>query len=107
MASVEAHGRARDRTREDAMEDEHEDHGHSTAAWTGVGIILLGSAVASVAVLLPSLLLGIIGAALIITGAAAGKVLSMAGYGSNGHHAQAGPIIYAPDEAGADTIGKS
>ena len=89
------------------MEDEHEDHGHSTAAWTGVGIILLGCAVASVAVLLPSLLLGIIGAALIIAGAGAGKVLSMAGYGSKGHQAQAGPIVDAPDEAGAETLGKS
>jgi hypothetical protein len=89
------------------MEDEHEDHGHSTAAWTGVGIILLGSAVAAVAVLLPSLLLGIIGAALIITGAGAGKVLSMAGYGSKGHHAQAGSLVDAPDESGAETLGKS
>ena len=107
MASVEAHGRARETTREGDMEDEHEDHGHSTAAWTGVGIILLGSAVAAVAVLLPSLLLGIIGAALIIAGAGAGKVLSMAGYGSKGHQAQAGPIVDAPDEAGAETLGKS
>jgi hypothetical protein len=89
------------------MEDEHEDHGHSTAAWTGVGIILLGSAVASVAVLLPSMVLGIIGAVLIVGGAAAGKLLSMAGYGSNGHHAQAGSIVDAPDEAGVETIGKS
>jgi membrane-bound ClpP family serine protease len=89
------------------MEDEHEDHGHSTAAWTGVGIILVGSVVVAIAVLLPSLLLGIIGTAIIIAGAGAGKVLSMAGYGSNGHHAQAGSVIDAPDESGADTLGKS
>ena len=89
------------------MEDEHEDHGHSTAAWTGVGIILLGSAIASVAVLLPSLLLGISGAVVIVAGAAAGKLLSMAGYGSNGHSAQAGSLVDAPDEAGAETVGKS
>jgi multisubunit Na+/H+ antiporter MnhG subunit len=107
MADVEAHGRARDRSREGDMEDEHEDHGHSTAAWTGVGIILLGSAIASVAVLLPSLLLGIIGAVVIVAGAAAGKLLSMAGYGSNGHSAQAGSLVDAPDEAGAETVGKS
>jgi hypothetical protein len=31
----------------------------------------------------------------------------MAGYGSNGHHAQAGSIVDAPDEAGVETIGKS
>ena len=93
MASVEAHGRARDRSREGDMEDEHEDHGHSTAAWTGVGIILLGSAIASVAVLLPSLLLGIIGAVVIVAGAAAGKLLSMAGYGSTERDRDEDPSI--------------
>ena len=75
MADVEAHGRARDRSREGDMEDEHEDHGHSTAAWTGVGIILLGSAIASVAVLLPNLLLGIIGALLAVPVAAVGLLI--------------------------------
>lgn len=89
------------------MEDEHEDHGHSTAAWTGVGVILIGSIVVSVAVLLPSVLLGIIGAAIIVAGAGAGKVLSMAGYGSNGHHAQTGSLVDAPDESGSETLGKS
>ena len=89
------------------MEDEHEDHGHSTAAWTGVGIILVGSAIASVAVLMSNLLLGIVGAIVIVAGAAAGKLLSMAGYGSGGHHAQAGSVVDAPDEVGAETRGKS
>ena len=89
------------------MEDEHEDHGHSTAAWTGVGVILIGSIVVSVAVLLPSVLLGIIAAAIIVAGAGAGKVLSMAGYGSNGHHAQTGSLVDAPDESGSETLGKS
>ena len=89
------------------MEEQHEDHGHSVAAWTAVGIILLGSAIASVAVILPNLLLGIVGAIVIIAGAVAGKVLSMAGYGSSGHHAQAGSLVDAPDESGAETLGKS
>ena len=95
------------------MEEQHEDHGHSTAAWTGVGIILLGTAIASVAVVIPSLFLGIIGAAVIVgavvivAGVLAGKLLSMAGYGNEGHHAQAGSIVDAPDEAGAETRGKS
>jgi hypothetical protein len=89
------------------MEEQHEDHGHSTAAWTGVGVILLGTAIASVAVVIPSLVLGIIGAVVIVAGVVAGKVLSMAGYGSNGHHAQAGSVVDAPDEAGAGTLGKS
>jgi len=91
----------------DDEHEDHEDHGHSTAAWTGVGVILLGSAVASVGVLLPSLLLGIIGAVIILIGAGAGKVLSMAGYGAKGHHAQAGSLVDAPDESGAETLGKS
>ena len=89
------------------MEEQHEDHGHSTAAWTGVGIILLGTAIASVAVVIPNLVLGIVGAVVIVAGVVAGKLLSMAGYGNEGHHAQAGSIVDAPDEAGAETRGKS
>lgn len=89
------------------MEEQHEDHGHSTAAWTGVGVILLGAAVAAVAVAIPSLVLGIIGAVIIVAGVGAGKVLSMAGYGADAHHAQTGSSIDAPDEAGAQTLGKS
>lgn len=89
------------------MEEQHEDHGHSTAAWTGVGVILLGAAVAAVAVAIPSLVLGIIGAVIIVAGVVAGKVLSMAGYGADAHHAQMGSSIDAPDEAGAQTLGKS
>ncbi len=89
------------------MEEQHEDHGHSVAAWTGVGVILLGTAIAAVAFVLPSLILAIIGAAVIVLGIAAGKTMSMAGYGSKGHHAQSGPLVDAPDEAGAETLGKS
>lgn len=89
------------------MEEQHEDHGHSTAAWTGVGIILLGTAIASVAVVIPNLVVGIIGAVVIVIGVVAGKVLSMAGLGHDGHHAQGGSIVDAPDEVGTDTIGKS
>jgi len=89
------------------MEEQHEDHGHSTAAWTGVGIILLGTAIASVAVVIPNLVVGIIGAVVIVGGIAAGKMMSMAGYGSNGHHAQAGSIVDAPDEHGSEPLGKS
>ena len=89
------------------MADHDENHGHSTAAWTAVGIMLLGSLIGSVAVLIPSLLVGGIAAVVIIAGAVAGKVMSMAGYGSDGHHAQAGGLVDAPDEVGAETRGKS
>jgi hypothetical protein len=107
MDGVGPYGPGADRTGEDAMEEQHEDHGHSTAAWTGVGIILLGTAIASVAVVIPSIVLGIIGAVVIIAGVVAGKVMSMAGFGGDAHHAQAGSVVDAPDEAGAPTIGKS
>jgi len=107
MIDVGPHASGADRNREDAMEEQHEDHGHSTAAWTGVGIILLGTAIASVAVVIPNLVVGIIGAVVIVGGIAAGKMMSMAGYGSNGHHAQAGSIVDAPDEHGSETLGKS
>jgi hypothetical protein len=33
--------------------------------------------------------------------------MSMAGYGNNGHHAQVGSVVDAPDETGAGTVGKS
>jgi multisubunit Na+/H+ antiporter MnhG subunit len=110
MNSVGAHVRSHDQIGEDDMADEHEDHedhGHSTAAWTGVAVVLLGSAIASVAVLIPSLVLGIIGAVVIVVGVAAAKLLSMAGYGGGVAHAQSGSVIDAPDEAGAGTVGKS
>jgi len=56
-------------------------HGHSLAAWTGVGVILLGSAVVSVAAVIPSMVVAIIGIVLCVLGLVAGRVLSMAGYG--------------------------
>jgi hypothetical protein len=60
----------------------HEDLGHSVAAWTGVGIILVGSAVAALAVIVTSHVLFWVGIAICILGAVAGKVLSLAGYGA-------------------------
>ena len=89
------------------MEEQHEDHGHSTAAWTGVGIILLGTAIAAVAIVIPSLVVAIIGAVVIVIGVGAGKVMSMAGLGHDGHHAQGGSLVDAPDESGPGTVGKS
>ena len=59
-----------------------EDHGHSVAAWTAVVIILVGAAVASIAVVLASTTLFVVGVVICVVGAIAGKVLSMAGYGA-------------------------
>jgi hypothetical protein len=90
------------------MEEQHEDHGHSVAAWTAVGIILVGSAIASVGAVIPSLALGIIGGVVIVAGAIAGKVLAMAGYGSAAHDTESERLLAdAPDEQGTSTLGKS
>jgi hypothetical protein len=62
---------------------EHDDnHGHSVAAWTAVLILIVASAVMSLAVLFPNPWLFVGGVVLAIVGVVAGKVLSMAGYGS-------------------------
>ncbi len=62
---------------------EHDDnHGHSVAAWTAVIILIVASAVMSLAVLFPNVWLFVAGVVLAIVGVVAGKVLSMAGYGS-------------------------
>ncbi|MFC8500746.1 HGxxPAAW family protein [Pedococcus sp. NPDC057267] len=63
-------------------EEVHEDHGHSIAAWTGVGVILVGTALASVAVVIANVALFVVGIVICLVGAVAGKVLSMAGYGA-------------------------
>jgi multisubunit Na+/H+ antiporter MnhG subunit len=60
----------------------HEDHGHSVAAWTGVGIILVGSAVAALGVAVAHTAIFVIGIVICVVGAVAGKVLSLAGYGA-------------------------
>lgn len=90
------------------MEEQQESHGHSIAAWTSVGIILVGTTIACFAVLFPNYLLGIVGAAVIIAGAIAGKVLAMAGYGAKAHDTEREPLFAdAPDESGTKTVGKS
>ncbi len=67
------------------VDDEmHESHGHSRAAWTGVGVILVGTLVMSLAVSFPSVLWFIVGMGIAVLGIAAGKILAMAGYGAKG-----------------------
>ncbi|KGN42709.1 HGxxPAAW family protein [Knoellia aerolata] len=65
---------------------EHDDdgHGNSVAAWVMVGVLLVASAVMSVAVVLPSIPLFIGGVVLAVVGLVAGKVLALAGYGVDG-----------------------
>ena len=59
---------------------EHQD-GQSPAAWTAVAIELLAALLISLAVVLASWPLAIVGIVLIVVGAAAGKILASAGLG--------------------------
>jgi len=59
---------------------EHRD-GQSTAAWTAVVILLIASFLISLAIVVKSWPMAIVGIVLIVVGAAAGKLLAMAGYG--------------------------
>jgi hypothetical protein len=56
-------------------------HGHSRAAWTAVTILLVASFLISLAVVVTSWALAIVGIVLVFVGVAAGKVLAMAGFG--------------------------
>ena len=57
-------------------------HGHSTAAWTAVGILLVASFLICLAVVVVSWPLAIVGIVLAVVGVAAGKILAMAGFGA-------------------------
>jgi len=69
-------------TKVDAMSEHDEDHGHSVAAWSAVIILIIAAAIMSFAVLFPNGWVFAGGAVLVLVGVVAGKVLSMAGYGS-------------------------
>jgi hypothetical protein len=58
-------------------------HGHSTAAWTAVAILLVASGLVCVAVVVTSWLLAIVGIVLLVVGVAAGKLLALAGLGQS------------------------
>ena len=53
-------------------------HGHSTPAWTGVGLVILGSLVASVAMLIPLVWLVVAGLAVMAVGGPVGWLMSRA-----------------------------
>jgi len=61
-------------------------HGNSVAAWTGVGVVLLGSVICCIAVVATSLWLFIGGLVVVALGGVVGKVLAGMGYGSNVPH---------------------
>jgi hypothetical protein len=59
---------------------EHQD-GQSPAAWTAVAILLVASSLIALAVLVKSWPIAVVGIVLVVVGAAAGKILAMAGFG--------------------------
>ena len=61
---------------------EHRD-GQSTAAWTAVTILLLATFLISLAIVMASWPMAIVGIVLVVVGAAAGKLLAMAGFGES------------------------
>lgn len=64
------------------MSEEHESHGHSVAAWTGVTILLLASIVLGVAVVFASQPIAVVGVVLVVVGIVAGVALKKAGKGA-------------------------
>jgi hypothetical protein len=66
------------------VEPDHDSHGQSTAAWTAVGIVMVGALVMAVAVVIGSVWLFVIGAVIAVLGALSGKVLSAMGFGTSG-----------------------
>lgn len=59
-----------------------DNHGNTVAAWTCVGILILAAFILSLALVLTSKLLLVFGLVTFVVGLVAGKVLSLAGYGS-------------------------
>jgi hypothetical protein len=55
----------------------HEDHGHSPAAWTLVVMVMVGSLVASIAVVAASETGFFIGIGIVVLGCVVGKVMQM------------------------------
>ena len=64
------------------MSTEHEDHGHTVASWTAVGIAILGFLVGCVGVVIAQPSVFWIGVALLPVAGIAGKVLALMGFGA-------------------------
>ena len=60
----------------------HSNHGNTIAAWTAVGVIMIGALISSFAVVFTSVTLFVVGIVVCVLGVVAGKVLSKAGYGA-------------------------
>jgi hypothetical protein len=63
---------------------QHGAHGQSVASWVAVGLIMLGALVMAIAVVITTVWLFVVGAVVVLAGAAAGKILSAMGFGVSG-----------------------
>jgi hypothetical protein len=63
--------------------EEHEDHGHTPAAWTTVIIVFLGSCVSGAAVIVAQFWLFYVGLGVMLVGVIVGKVMQMMGLGAH------------------------
>jgi multisubunit Na+/H+ antiporter MnhG subunit len=60
----------------------HSNHGNTIAAWTAVGVIMIGALISSFAVVFASVTMFVVGIVVCVLGVIVGKVLSKAGYGA-------------------------
>ena len=60
-------------------------HGQSLAAWTAVGVVMVGSLVAAFGVGFASVPLAIVGGVIALLGGPVGKILGAMGFGSGAH----------------------
>jgi hypothetical protein len=65
------------------MSQDHEDHGHTVAAWTAVGIAILGFLIGCIGVVVARPPIFWIGIALLPVALIAGKVLALLGFGKS------------------------
>ena len=63
------------------MSESHENHGHTVAAWTAVGIAMVAFLVGCIGVVIASPMVFWIGIALLPVAGIAGKILGLMGYG--------------------------
>jgi hypothetical protein len=66
------------------VEGDHTSHGSSPAAWTAVGLVMLGALIMSIAVVITTVWLFVVGAFVAVAGAVAGKMLAAMGFGVSG-----------------------
>ena len=66
------------------VEPDHDTHGQSVASWTAVGIMMLGFLIMSIAVVIATVWVFVLGAVVVVLGAIAGRLLSAMGFGVSG-----------------------